>query len=122
VRSVAFVLAALFACTANAAPITLKCTDSSGQPAADLFVDSAAGVMRWGVIPYRITHQNDRYISAVQSTTNNVGGEIWVLDRVTGQYTRASVAMLATRFAGATPLDPHLEASTYSGTCKVPLL
>jgi hypothetical protein len=108
---------------AHSAPLILKCTDSSGQPVADLQVDLAGREMRWSILRYRITQLSDRYISALQLTApSDVGGEVWVLDRVTGRYTRASVAVLATGFSGNQPVNPRLEASTYTGTCKEPVL
>jgi len=123
VRSLVFSLWLLTSTAAQAAPVALKCTDSSGQPVADLLVDSEAGHMRWSISSYRITHQNDRYISAQEmDRPDQVGGEVWVLDRVTGQYIRSGVAILAERFSGATPLNPKLQSFTYSGRCNAPLL
>lgn len=80
--------------------------------------------MRWGVLSrFRITQQDERYISAFEILTpDQVGGEIWVLDRGTGQYTRASVAILATQFTDGRPVDPQLQATTYSGVCRVAVL
>lgn len=108
---------------AFAGAISLKCIDSSGQAAADLHVDLAEGELRWSIVRYRITQQSDRYISATQVTSpDEVGGEIWVLDRITGEYTRASVSILATEFSEGRPVDPRLAAVTYSGVCKLPVL
>lgn len=109
--------------SAQATPVTLKCTDSSGQPVADLLVDVEAGYMRWSISNYRITHQDNRYISAQEvPRADQVGGEIWVLDRVTGQYIRSGVSILSERFSGATPIGPKLQPFTYSGRCNAPLL
>lgn len=122
-RVLALIVALLLPSAATAGAVTLKCTDQSGQPVADLQVDVGAGEMRWSIISYRITQQDERYISATEITeADRVGGEVWVLDRVTGQYTRAAVAILASQFAEGRPIDPKLQASIYSGTCKAPVL
>ncbi|MGO1001905.1 hypothetical protein [Lysobacter sp. CA196] len=122
-RIVALIVAFLLPDAAIAATATLKFTDQSGQPVADLQVNVVAAEMRWSINSYRITQQDERYISATEITkADRVGGEVWVLDRVTGQYTRAAVAILATEFANGRPIDPRLQAAIYSGTCKAPIL
>jgi hypothetical protein len=122
-RAFVLIVLLLLANAATAAPVTLKCTDQSGQPAANLEVDVVATEMRWGVSQYRITQMDARYISGVQVTSpDEVGGEIWVLDRVSGQYTRAAVGILATQFKDGRPVDPMLQAATYSGVCKAAVL
>lgn len=121
--SLLIVIGLLSTTTAFAVPVTLKCTDSSGQPVADLVVDAAAGHMQWSISKYRITQQNDRYISAQEIVpSDRVGGETWVLDRVTGRYVRAGVAILASRFSEPAPVDPKLESFTYTGVCNAPVL
>lgn len=122
-RALGLITALLLANTATAAPVTLKCTDQSGEPVADLLVDVTAKEMSWSISRYRITQLGARYISAVEITPpDRVGGEIWVLDRVTGRYTRAAVAILATQFQDGRPVDPKLRAANYSGVCKAPVL
>src|SRR5215472_6134906 len=81
---------------AIANPYTLKCTTEYGDPAVDLTVDLDRRVMTWGTKDYTITNITDRYITAIENDAlagRNVGGEIWVLDRVTGDYKRAAVGM-----------------------------
>jgi hypothetical protein len=81
---------------AIANPYTLKCTTEFGDPAADLTVDLDRKVMTWGTAAnYTITEITDRYITAIQNDgmPEDVGGEIFVLDRVTGDYKRAAVGM-----------------------------
>ncbi len=122
-RSLIVVLGLLAGMGAHAAPITLKCTDSSGQAVADLTVDIAAGQMHWSITKYRITQHDQRYISAQEVVPDDrVGGETWVLDRVTGQYVRAGVAILATGFSGPTPVDPKLQSFSFTGVCNAPVL
>lgn len=121
-RSLLFFLGFFVCAPVLSAPITLKCTDSSGQPAADLIVDTSANRITWGIIPFRINQQSDRYITAQEIVpSSRVGGETWVLDRVTGHYTRAGVAILASKFSGPTPVDPKVQAYTYMGTCNAPV-
>lgn len=112
----------IFPHTGEAKPVTLKCTTSTGEQAADLIVDVAAKRMTWGVRKYTIIQQNDRYISAyLNSAPDEVGGEIWVLDRVNGTYKRGSVAMLISSTAGA-PERAALGATIYKGRCIAPIL
>ena len=121
--AIAFGIATAFPVTTSATPLALKCVDESGVPVVDLQVDLAARQLRWGLNRYRITQQDERYISAVELVeSGRVGGEIWVLDRITGQYTRAVVAILSSRFSSGRPIDPKLKAVTYSGVCKVPVI
>ena len=97
---------------------TLKCTTSAGEPAADLKVDIANHRMSWDALDYKITHVTDRYITAIDTKllNTNVGGEVWVLDRLSGKYKRALVVMGCPE---ATCKDgPRLAALTYFGKCS----
>lgn len=105
---------------AIAKPYLLKCTTKSGEPAADLIVDLERRVMTWGMaVPnYIITKITDRYITAIENEdvmASNVGGEVWVLGRVTGDYQRASVGMFCKDASCRTGFE--LEANTYFGRC-----
>lgn len=98
--------------------ITLGCSTSRGEPTPDLHVDLGAKTVSWGILSYRITSITDRYISAYSvGSPTEVGGESWVLDRVSGDYKRAAVAILYTQFVGSVPVNPTLEANTYTGKC-----
>jgi hypothetical protein len=77
----------LTVCPTRAAPVNFKCMTSDGVPVADLIVDTENRTFSWGANRYAIHSMNDRYISAYQQTyTGEVGGEVWVLDRITGEY------------------------------------
>jgi len=120
---VASVVISMSAAIAN--PYTLKCTTAAGEPAADLTVDLDRKVMTWGQSPnYRITKVTDRYITAIRNdddvTPIDVGSEIWVLDRVTGDYKRASVEMFCKESSCRT--GSVLQAATYFGRCVRPML
>jgi hypothetical protein len=113
-------LMAAVAVPASAAnPITLKCTTSNGEPAADLKVDIANHRMSWDALNYKITHVTDRYITAIDTKllNTNVGGEVWVLDRVNGKYKRALVVMGCPD--PMCPNGPRLAALTYVGRCSI---
>jgi hypothetical protein len=113
-------LMAAVAVPASAAnPITLKCTTSNGEPAADLKVDIANHRMSWDALNYKITHVTDRYITAIDTKllNTNVGGEVWVLDRVNGKYKRALVVMGCPD--PTCPNGPRLAALTYVGRCSI---
>ena len=109
---------------AEAAPMTFKCTTAEGTPAADLVVDLERMTMSWGYKKYTIHSVNESYISAYEQVGNEVGGEVWVLDRNSGEYFRAGV-----NFGWPTAADAikhrtpgEIGAQTYSGRCSRPLL
>jgi hypothetical protein len=104
-----------------AAPVTLKCTTAYETPAADLVVDIENRTMMWGeAVKYTIHAIDDRYISAHHIHPSEVGGEIWVLNRATGEYLRAEVSI---SWASPQASGPgRLGAATYTGRCSRPLL
>ena len=97
---------------------TLKCTTAAGEPAADLKVDIANHRMSWDALNYKITHVTDRYITAIDTKplNTNVGGEVWVLDRLSGKYKRALVVMGCPE--AACKDGPRLAVLTYFGKCS----
>lgn len=122
VVTMAFLVSLAATQSAQAKPVTLKCTSSDGKPlAVDLIVDLAAGRMSWAALQvYTIIHQNDTYISAyLNNDRARVGGEILVLNRITGIYKQG--------FVGIVWYDPKLHgpgtfiAETYEGRCTTPL-
>lgn len=108
--------------SSSAKPYVLKCTVSDGRPVADLTVDLDALIMTWGGTRYVITDVTDRYISGMKTARDAVppvGGEVWVLDRVTGEYKKAVIGMF---YNDATyPSAPVLQAFTTSGKCVRPM-
>ena len=119
---IVILLAGLFGSSfLQAAPVTLKCTDVGGTPVADLTVDLARNRIWWGAGQYRIAHVSDRYISAYLEQPGTVGGEVWVLDRVTGNYKRGSVAMLMSLEEAREGGKGRLTATTYEGRCVAPI-
>ena len=100
----------------------LKCTDSGGSPVADLYVDLANRMLTWGPYRYRIHSADERYISAYQETAGSVGGEIWVLNRATGDYLRAGVGIFWLTPDAMKTQPGKLNANTYSGKCTRQIL
>jgi hypothetical protein len=110
--------------TCTAAPLTLNCATQDGTPTPDIILDIDKRRMTWGSSQLEIREVTDRYITAFKPPSQSwekVGGEVWVLDRATGDYLRASVGFVSRGVNGRyTP--PTLEASTYRGRCTRPLL
>lgn len=95
--------------------VTLKCIAEDGTPVSDLAIDFQNKTMKWGQSSvYSITSMNDRYISAYQNTYGEVGGETWVLDRITGKYIRAAVEL----FCGSDCTSSKLGSAVYRGICS----
>src|SRR5260221_14195825 len=93
---VASLLASLGPVTAK--PYVLKCTLADGNPISDLLVDLDNQIMQFGPSQnpsrYVISDTTERYITGFYHPTNlsnNIVGEIWVLDRITGDFTRAFI-------------------------------
>ena len=114
---------------ANAAPVRFKCQAEDGTPVADLVVDVDKRVMAWGEISkYTIHMVDDVYISAYETVRDDsVGGEVFVFNRNTGEYARATVFLGfsspdAVRKSIETGARGRLVATTYAGRCAKPLL
>ncbi len=98
-----------------ASPLTLKCSTDTGEETVDLIIDVANHTMKWGIIEYNIVGTTDTYITAYQNSTKNVGGEVWVINRITGLYKRASVDIYF--YKGQKPEEGTLKALTFEGHC-----
>jgi hypothetical protein len=98
----------------SANSIILKCKDSSGVSTADLTIDVAKRKMFWGSMEYDIVGVDDTYISAYQKPSG-VGGEIWVINRISGVYKRGSVGIYFSE--DQKPDEGSFEAQTYQGHC-----
>jgi hypothetical protein len=106
--------------TAIAAPTTLQCKTDTGAHASQLVLDLEKRRMRWGSsTDYRITRLTKRFITAVEvgwmGAPREVGSEIWVMDRASGTYWRASVYQVCT-VADCT--KRNIEAQTFRGVCR----
>jgi hypothetical protein len=114
--------------TCVAAPMAIKCNAAEGGPFAQtLTVDLEGKSMKWGIVTYKIISMNAHYITGLDDASG-VGGEIWVLDRETGEYWRASVflgwpaaAITPEVLNGTKPRPPHsMQSATYHGQCNAP--
>jgi hypothetical protein len=108
----------------ESAPVKFKRTTAEGDPAADLVVDTENRTLVWaGNQKYAIHAMNDRYISAYLKSQSAVGGEVWVFNRVTGEYLRASAYIGWDSPEVIKRNDPgKLTATTFRGKCSRPLL
>lgn len=101
---------------AQAAPIVLQCSTSTGQKVADLTIDIDRETMKWGIVEYVIVQTNDTYITGYQKDAD-VGGEVWVINRVSGSYKRAAVGLYYD--SNYSPGDEGtFKAQTYEGNCS----
>jgi hypothetical protein len=118
--------------TCVAAPMVLKCNAVWNGPIIQkLTVDLEERSMRWGDVGrYKIISMTDRYITGLEDQDDGVGGQIWVLDRDTGEYWRATVFLgwdsLAslTVSGGKPPTSPPpktVQSATYHGKCNRPI-
>jgi hypothetical protein len=108
-----------------AAPLTLKCVNQFGNQTGDHVVDLDRNIVRLGSSEYTIHSLTDRYISANDINDpyrNEVGGTIYVLDRITGQYMKAWVHIGFDNWEDALNKPGKLAASTVRGTCSRKLL
>lgn len=107
--------ALVWAQSVSAEPVSLKCRTQEGLDTVDLIVDMERRTMSWGVANYGITAATEEYITAFRKR-DEVGGEVFVLHRATGDYWRASV--------GAFCQDARCESTkmgtgTYLGRCAL---
>jgi hypothetical protein len=93
VRAWMLLLSIFAGATCEAAPMVLKCNAVWDGPIFQtLTVDLEGKWMRFGEYgKYKIISVTNRYITGLEDKDNGVGGEIWVLDRDTGEYWRAAV-------------------------------
>jgi hypothetical protein len=113
-----------------AKPYVLKCTTAEGYPRIDVTIDIEHKTITWGNAYYTISDITDEYVTGIHTPRDYyglhppdlVGGEVFVLDRVSGVYKRAWVGL-----ACKDP-PPHCEggstvlrAITTEGTCTRPM-
>jgi len=101
-------------------PTTLKCTTHDGIETVDLVVDLDNRKMNWGISEYLITKVSDNYITGSQVMGSyRDGGEIWVIDRSSGEYWRASVGKICT---DENCTSAKMDANFYQGICRKKIL
>jgi hypothetical protein len=104
--------------TARANAMVFKCNATWDGPITQtITVDLVERWMKWGQTgnPYKIISLNERYITGLQDEGEKPGGELWVMDRLSGEYWRAGVSL------GRTALTPEpteaMSSNTYHGKC-----
>jgi hypothetical protein len=114
-------IVAVVASQTQLAPTVLKCRADDGQPVSDLTVDLTKRELRWGLASiYDIVQINDVYITAYLRRSNNVGGEVWVLDRRSGDYRRGSVAICLRKATSPRPRSsrhPPTQVGVFAPSC-----
>lgn len=103
-----------------AATTTLQCKTESGAQASRLELDLKKRILRWGSsTEYRITGLTKQFITAVEvrwmGSPRKVGNEVWVMNRASGRYWRASVFEVC---AIADCTQKTIEARTFEGVCR----
>lgn len=105
---------------AAAKPRVLQCKTDDGAQASRLVLDLKNRTMRWGTsTEYRITGITKQFVTAVEvrwmGAPRRVGNEVWVMDRNSGKYWRASVFEVC-----AVPdcTKKNVEARTFKGVCR----
>ena len=107
-----------FSSSVLAETINLKCKVNETNSSINAKVNIDEGFMEFGWIKYDITSVTDEYITGFQ--TEDVGGDIWVLNRIDGNYLRS--------FNWITCVDNNcekkreLDAGIFSGNCNKKLL
>ena len=117
----------LVSTVSTAEPITFTCVSDSYPHPVNLAIDLEKKLMYWGglsirdPIRYSIHHVNDQYISANRGL-NETGGEIWVIDRVSGECWRSSIGIKWAREAIEDKQPGILSSDTFHGVCRKALL
>jgi hypothetical protein len=124
-------LAILVAESAVGGPAKLNCVVTDGSrnsQTATLQIDIEMRKLKFGDFSFDIVQVNENYISAIMSTDGViVGGEVLVINRMTGQLRRATVYLAATADTFLKPTAKlhetmELTAKVFSGTCTKPVL
>ena len=109
---------------AVANPFVLKCNSSTGEPTVDMNVDLDRIMINWGN-NYKITKVTDRYITTIQNEQvmlSDVGGEVLVLDRISGAYKYAAVGLYCDQKPPLCTSNSVFGVLTLSGKCVLPVL
>jgi hypothetical protein len=102
-----------------AQPVTLSCIQTDGTN-YKLVVDVAKRTMKLNLSEYDIHHVDDEYISAYQKVPSRFvvdGGEVWMMNRATGQFKRAIVGTFC-RGALSPDCVQQLDAIVTEGRCS----
>ena len=111
----------LIAGQAAAAATPWKCTLTSGKPTSDVVVDVKRKVLTFGPQSYKIQGITSTYITAIRVQEDRIGGEIWVINRKTGEFTTVLLSMGWDSLDAVKANEPaNLASSKFSGKCQIP--
>ena len=101
--------------------VNLKCKVNESNSNVNAKINIDEGFMEFGWIKYNITSVTETYITGIYiEEDDNVGGDIWVLNRIEGTYLRS--------YNWLSCVDDNckkkrqLSSGVYSGSCKKKLL
>ncbi len=96
--------------------IKLICKTSSGETMTPLIIDFQKNNAIWGhPDSYEIVSKTDEWITMFQKDTwNKIGGEIAVLNRLTGEYKRVAISNFCTDM---TCQSKRVSNAYYTGNC-----
>ena len=104
-------------CSVKAEPIRLHCISSDGNRTVDLIIDMEKKMMQWGsASQYSIVDISKKFVTAYQKPNGVPGGEVWVMNRQTGEYTRALAAEMFHYWQE--PEQAKLKGRIHEGRCS----
>ena len=98
--------------------VELQCKpENSNEWEVEVKISIEEKWMSFGTLKYKIVSVVNEYVTGVEETySDRIGGEIWVQNRVSGEYFRAAVANYCTKTCNAE--DLKVNTSSYKGVCK----
>jgi len=96
-------------------PITFKCKSDGGINIAKVSINLDTKEMKWGKSPYGVLKVSEEYITALGLEREQTGGDIFVIDRASGEYWRALVGMFCEDTSCAIK---RVETWTDKGLCQ----
>jgi hypothetical protein len=110
----------IFSTKSLAEPVVMNCFLDDGRDIGELTIDIDKEFMKWNRgTYYRIMYINDTYITGF--TTSNyigsVGGEIWVVNRITGGFQRGYVGIYNSETRDKQNKPPTLQSGSAEGVC-----
>jgi len=117
-KVISIILLTLFFSTGvKSEEVKLNCVTSSAQKAVPITIDLDKKAMyqgKWS--EYRITRVDDNFITAMQLDKAAPGGTIFVINRKSGEYTKALVGKLFKRWQS--PESATLKGKVHEGRCS----
>lgn len=118
-----FVFTVFIFLTANfpafADTIRLSCTSDDGASAGELVIDFSNNSFKHGEVSLTITENDPDYVTAIGTNSPSPGGQIWVIEKMTGRFARAFSGNIC---SSSSCSDEMLTAFSMSGRCLKPVL